>query len=268
MNKQELLKKYNEEEKLLISKVLDKIKFVKEKNRIETTDFLNMYEQKIIKEILNKIKEENYILYGGFETAERKLILFYPEKLESVFKEKIPDFNQYIAVVRIELPNEMNGKYIHKNYLSSLMKLGVKREKIGDIVVADDGADILVKPDILKFLLQNLPELKRFSKSKIKQIEIENLRKPNIQKEEITIIVQTLRLDSIVAEIANVSRNKANTFITSERVLVNYMVETKISKEIKIEDTITIRGKGRFIVKAQEGTSKKGKKIITVEKFK
>ena len=76
MNKQELLKKYNEEEKLLISKVLDKIKFVKEKNRIETTDFLNMYEQKIIKEILNKIQEENYILYGGFEAAERKLILF------------------------------------------------------------------------------------------------------------------------------------------------------------------------------------------------
>ena len=68
------------------------------------------------------------------------------------------------------MPNEMNGKYIHKNYLSGLMKLGVKREKIGDIVVADDGADILVKPDILKFLLQNLPELKRFSKSKIKQI--------------------------------------------------------------------------------------------------
>ena len=56
MNKQELLKKYNEEEKLLISKVLDKIKFVKEKNRIETTDFLNMYEQKIIKEILYLIQ--------------------------------------------------------------------------------------------------------------------------------------------------------------------------------------------------------------------
>ena len=56
MNKQELLKKYNEEEKLLISKVLDKIKFVKEKNRIETTDFLNMYEQKIIKEIRKVLK--------------------------------------------------------------------------------------------------------------------------------------------------------------------------------------------------------------------
>ena len=115
MNKQELLKKYNEEEKLLISKVLDKIKFVKEKNRIETTDFLNMYEQKIIKEILNKIQEENYILYGGFEAAERKLILFYPEKLENIFQEKIPNCNQYINTVRIELPNEMHGKYVHKN---------------------------------------------------------------------------------------------------------------------------------------------------------
>ena len=268
MNKQELLKKYNEEEKLLISKVLDKIKFVKGKNRVEITDFLNMYEQKIVKDILNKIQEENYILYGGFEAAERKLILFYPEKLENIFQEKIPNCNQYINTVRIELPNEMHGKYVHKNYLSGLMKLGVKREKIGDIIVADDGADILVKPDVLKFLLQNLPELKRFSKSEIKQIEIENLRKPNIQKEEITIIVPSLRLDSIVAELANISRNKATTFITSERVLVNYMVETKTSKEIKIEDTITIRGKGRYVVKKQIGTSKKGKQIIKIEKFK
>ena len=130
-----LTKKYNEEEKLLISKVLDKIKFVKEKNRVEITDFLNMYEQKIVKEILNKIQEENYILYGGFEAAERKLILFYPEKLENIFQEKIPNCNQYINTVRIELPNEMHGKYVHKNYLSGLMKLGVKREKIGDIIV-------------------------------------------------------------------------------------------------------------------------------------
>lgn len=44
--------------------MLDKIKFVKGKNRVEITDFLNMYEQKIVKEILNKIQEENYILYG------------------------------------------------------------------------------------------------------------------------------------------------------------------------------------------------------------
>ena len=46
------------------------------------------------------------------------------------------------------------------------------------------------------------------------------------------------------------------------------MVETKNSKEIKKGDRITIRGKGRFEIKAQLGTSKKGKKIITVEKFK
>ena len=61
-----------------------------------------MYEQKIVKEILNKIKEKNYIFYGGFEKAERKLIIFYPEKLTTVFKEKIPDLNSIIKVIRIE----------------------------------------------------------------------------------------------------------------------------------------------------------------------
>ena len=268
MNKQELLKKYNEEEKLLISKVLDKIKFVKEKNKIETTDFLNIYEQRITQEILNKIQEKNYILYGGFEEAERKLLLFYPEKLEDVFQNKNLKVKQYINAVRIVLPNPIKGKYIHKNYLSGLIKLGVKREKIGDIIVDEEGADILVKTDIKNFLLQNLPELKRFSKSEIREIEIDKLRKPNIQKEEITIIVPSLRLDSIVAELANVSRNKACTFITSERVIVNYIAETKTSKEVKIKDTITIRGKGRFIVKSQIGISKKGKQIVKIEKFK
>ena len=145
------------------------------------------------------------------------------------------DIDETLRFIQIE-GNFKFKSISHKDYLGSLLSLGIKREKIGDIVVADDGADILVKPDVLKFLLQNLPELKRFSKSEIKQIEIENLRKPNIQKEEITIIVPSLRLDSIVAELANISRNKATTFITSERVLVNYMVETKTSKEIKIDE--------------------------------
>lgn len=267
MNKQDLLKNYNEEDKLLLSKILDKINFTKEKNKISNTDFLNLYEQKITEEFLKKIKEENYIFYGGFKEAERKLLIVYPEKLFTVFENSIPNIEDIIKTIRIELPNEMQGKYTHKNYLSGLMKLGIKREKLGDIIVDSSGADIIVIESILKFLLQELNTLKRFSKSKIYEISLEKIKQPKIEKEQIQIIVTSLRLDSIVSELAKVSRTKAYSIILSERVFVNYTNEIKTSKEIKIGDIITIRGKGRFTIKEFIGNSKKNKKIILVEKF-
>ena len=44
MEKIEIINKYkNDEDRLLVSKVLDKIKFAKNKNQISNTDFLDMY---------------------------------------------------------------------------------------------------------------------------------------------------------------------------------------------------------------------------------
>lgn len=268
MNKQELLKKYNEQDKLLLSKILDKIKFTKEKNKISNTDFLNLYEQQITEELLKRLKQTNYIFYGGFNEQERKLLIVYPEKLATVFKYNILNIEEIIKIIRIELPNQMQGKYVHKNYLSGLMKLGIRREKIGDIIVDNSGADIIVKEDALKFLLQELGNLKRFSKSKIYEINIKDVKKQKIEKEQIKIIVPSLRLDSIVSELAKMSRTKAVEIILAEKVLVNYSIQTKTSKEIKIKDIITIRGKGRFTIKEVIGTSKKNNQIILVEKFK
>ena len=62
MNKQEILTRYSkEEEKLLVSKVLDKIEFVLNRNTIENTDFLDLYQKELVKELLRSIKFNNYI---------------------------------------------------------------------------------------------------------------------------------------------------------------------------------------------------------------
>lgn len=146
------------------------------------------------------------------------------------------------------------------------MKLGIKREKVGDILVDDKGADILIKTDILKFVLANLTELTRFQKSKIEEIELNELRRIEEKKEKFTITVSSNRLDNIVAELAKCSRSKANELILQERVLVNYQTITKQTKEIKENDRITIRGKGRFEIKEKVGNTKKGRIVIEVEK--
>lgn len=262
-----ILNKYKKpEEKLILSKILDKISFCETRNQIQVTDFLDLAQQELITKFLKLQKQENYILFGGFEEAERKVIIFYPEKLESLMIENKIDFNEWIKVLRITLPNENKGKYEHKNYLGALMKLGIKREKVGDILVDDNGADILISKDVLKFLQNSLSELTRFQKAKIEEIKINDLRKVEIQKEIITITVSSMRLDNIVAELAKCSRSKALEYLMQERIFVNYEQVTKQTKEIKETDRITIRGKGRFVIKEIVGNTRKGNIILQVEK--
>ncbi len=76
-----------------------------------------------------------------------------------------------------------------------------------------------------------------------------------------------MRLDNVVAELAKCSRGKANEILSQERVLLNHEVIEKSSKEVKENDIITIRGKGRFVVKSIVGNSRKGRLFIEIEKF-
>ena len=81
MGKQKILNDYKkQEDKILLAQVLDKIEFSKQREKIEYTDFLDMYQISLVKNLLKKIDFENYILYGGFEEAERRVLIIYPEK--------------------------------------------------------------------------------------------------------------------------------------------------------------------------------------------
>lgn len=260
-----ILNKYkNPEEKLILSKVLDKISFCETRNQIQVTDFFDLAKQELIVKFLKLQRQENYLLFGGFEEAERKTIVFYPEKMKSLIMDNKINFNEWIKIIKITLPNENKGKYEHKNYLGALMKLGIKREKIGDIIVDEDGADIIVLKDIFEFLILNLKDLTRFQKSEIEEIDFDNLRKCNVEKQIIKITVSSMRLDNIISELARCSRSKALEILMQERVFVNYELITKQTKEVKVEDKITIRGKGRFVIKEILGNTKKGRFVIEV----
>ena len=266
MGKQEVLNDYkNQEDRMLLSFVLDKIKFVETRNKIENTNFLDMHQIDLVETFLKKIKCENYILWGGYSTAERKVLIIYPEKLTEEMVAK--NYSKIMSVIRIKLSEVDKGKYSHRNYLGGIMKLGIEREMIGDILVEDDGADILILNESKKFLLQELSMLTRFENSKITEENIENLKQVEERKEEVKIIVPSLRLDNFVSDLARTSRTKALDIIKSERVFINGRLETKTSKQIKNEDVITIRGKGRFVVKEFAGTTRSGRTIVVIEKF-
>ena len=266
MNKIELLKDYKkQEDKMCLSQVLDKIEFSSTREKIEYTDFLDMYQISLVENFLRKTKISNYELYGGYEEAERKILIIYPEKYDKKMIEK--NYNKMIRVVRVILPEEEQGKYNHRNYLGGIVKLGLNRQKVGDILVSNDGADIIVINDFAEILKKEIGLLTRFEKSNIEIEEIESLRKKEIRVEEIKIIVPSLRLDNIVSDLAKTSRNKAVKIINQERVFINGQNETKQSKQIKINDIITIRGKGRFIIKESVGNTRSGRTVLLIEKY-
>lgn len=253
------------DEKILLAQVTDKIEFSKQKERIECTDFLDMYQISLIKNFLKKMNFENYVLYGGFEDSERKVLIIYPEKYNIDMVQK--NYSKLIKVIRISLQEEEKGKYTHRNYLGGIVKLGMKREKVGDILVFNDGADILVKSETAESLKQELSTLTRFENAKLDVIDVKDLREQELKVEEVNIIVPSLRLDNFVSDLARTSRSKAVQIIDSERVFINGQSETKASKQVKLGDVITIRGKGRFVIKEFTGNTRSGRNVVRVEKY-
>lgn len=250
---------------MCLAQLLDKIELAKTRNKIEYTDFLDMYQVSLVENFLRKIQYKNYQLYGGYEEAERKIAMVYPEKYDDKMIEK--NKNTIVNLVRVILPEKEKGKYSHRNYLGGIVKLGLKREKVGDIIVHEEGADIITLESFSEILKQQLPQLTRFENSKIVQEEIQNLRKKEIKVEQVKIIVPSLRLDNFVSDLARTSRSKAVQIIEQERVFINGQNETKASKQVKLNDIITIRGKGRFIVKEFTGTTRSGRTIVRIEKY-
>lgn len=265
MNKQEYLKEYKkQEDKICIAQILDKIENSQKENKITYTDFLDMYQISLVSNFLKKISFKEYILVGGYKEAERKCLIIYPSKEEENAKKLEKEI---LKIVRINLYDEDIGKYTHRNYLGGIVKLGLKREKVGDILVRKEGADIICLESFAEILKQELSTLTRFEKSKIEIKEMNEIIVPIVQKEEIKIIIPSFRLDNFVSDLARTSRSKAVEIIKQERVFINGQNETKVSKQVKEGDIITIRGKGRFVVKQLSGTTRSGRTVVIIEKY-
>lgn len=250
-------------DKLLISKILDKIRF--SKNRIINSEFLNEYQISLIEKELRKIGATNYFFEGGYENAESKILVAYPENFgEDIAKENVKNI---LKAIKIELPNEIHGKIGHRDYLGTVMSFGLVRERIGDIIVHEDSSYIIVLEENANYLKSSFEYEKRFKKAKISIIDIDEIKTKSIEFEEMTISVNSVRLDSVISEIIKTSRKIAQEFLEDEKVSINYTVETKATKGIKEKDILIIRGKGKFIVDEFLGKNKKGKEIIRIKKY-
>ena len=137
------------EDRLALAKVLDRAEQAENRNIPASTDFLSPQQRAQALDLLRLagIPETAYVLQGGYEGAERQIILFLPDWLEPENAESP------IRCLRAAFREE--EKLTHRDFLGSLIGMGIVREKIGDILVSPGSADLLVLDSVADFLLQS-----------------------------------------------------------------------------------------------------------------
>ncbi len=247
------------EERIAISRVLDKVEMVMETSEPQISDFLNPSQMEITVAILKQIPGISFIRDGGYKEAERQRVIIstdlYPRELLA----------PSLAVLQMT-PIGKGGKLTHNDYLGAIMGVGIRREKIGDIILIADGCQVIVAEEIKKFFT-NSPVQAGGIPLSISEIDIEALNVEPTRVKEIQSTVASLRLDSVAGEGFSASRSKMAREIKAERVKVNWKTVSDPAYLVKVNDVISIRGRGRVIVESVLGETRKGRLRIKLKRL-
>lgn len=254
ISKENFLKNFSEDDINEAIKIYENYKLSYEK---DITIFTNSFCPPNIWSFFEKYCQSgDFIIttYGVFEEAERRMIAFNN------------NYNISYPINILEIKNKSNFSDLkHKDYLGSILSLGIERNKIGDIVVKGNKAYVPIIEEIGSYILSNLSSIGRSPVEINILYDTEDL--PSIDLEEIIINVTSLRLDSVVAKLANISRSKAIELLDSNKVLVNYTKSRDKSQELLKGARLTIRGSGKYIVGDIIGETRSGKQRIIIKKY-
>lgn len=257
MNKSKNLDHISTENKEIARRVIDLCEIVSRTKSTECTDFYNPFEVKELTSLINTYDTIRFSLIGN-EDSESKAILIYPEYMDELNPE------DYVSLVKID---KKDYDIAHKDVLGSLLSLGIKREKLGDIIINDEAIYFYIRNEILDYVLLNLEKIKNYGV----ELEVIDLATPisrDVDYEEKLITCASARLDLVLANVYNLSRSDAKNAIEAGLVKVNYKVTYKISETLEVGDMVSMRRRGRFIVGDYLGLSKKDKLKLIIKIIK
>lgn len=242
-----------EDEKILAARILDGARLCDKRNCPVYTDFLSPAQQALAQKTAQSVSFADFQLWGGYENAERKMGVFIPERFEK------PDYPITVLALKTR------GEYpVHPEILGALTGLGVRREKIGDILASCQPPKIICDRSIAPFLIENFTKAGRKA-FRLEECEIGEV--PEAEHEEKTFTVPSLRLDCVAAEGFGIARTKMTELIKKGGVSLNWVETDTPSASVQEGDTVSLRGYGRLVVAEIGGHSRKDRIFVTVKKF-
>ena len=260
-------------QKLLASRASDYLRQA-DRGELVCGNFLTPQEAAYTLSVMREARAtERVFLFGGYAEAERKRVFVLPsflsefegsceERARLYFPEELSE-----AVKAIKITGSGFRNLTHRDYLGSILSLGIERPTVGDVVVLDDhSAVVFCTEKIFGYLMSGI---ERIASDKVSVCEFvpDSDFAAKREFQPIRDTVASTRLDCVVGALTNLAREKAQTLIRSGLCEVNYLPEQRVDVQVKTPCVITLRGYGKYNVLDFDGETKRGRLRLVAQKY-
>ncbi len=244
------------EDKRLLARVEDALDISERRHTPHFIGFLDERQAALVGSYLSNMRAV-YRLYGGHEDAERVLLGVFPDGEEPA-SERFP-------LTAIAFRYGIRAELSHRDVLGSLLGLGIAREKVGDILCAEEYAVAFLHEDIASFAADSITGIGRVG---VKTVFPYDGDLPMFHRfEPISGTIASARLDAVLKVLLGLSREKACERIREAAVQVNHKPALSASQPIRAGQILSVRGHGRFVIDDVSQTTKKGRLILQARRY-
>ena len=193
-----------EDTKLFESRMRELSRRASEGGYYTASQFLTLAEQAGLRLLFEQGKIGTYTLSGGFPAAERKYALFGDKE---AFGYEPTEEASWLAMTPIA--PKFADALSHRDFLGSIMALGIKRELLGDILTVDNIGYLYLADSIAPYLCENLTRVRH---TDVRVTSVTSPPDVAVRLPDVTAIVAASeRLDALVAAVFKLSREAAKT---------------------------------------------------------
>ena len=217
-------------------------------------------------------------LWGGYPNAEYTALFLLPAYLSDclpfppmecspndILEMLGEDVEDVVSAVRIT--GSGFRTLSHRDYLGAILHLGLERSALGDLAVQNEKEAILFCPKkFIPFLQEHLQRVASDAVRISPYVMAEDFTDGK-KYQPISDTVASERLDCVVATLCNLSREGAQDAIRSGLVEVDFELNERVDTTLVAPTTITVRGYGRFILRAFLGKTQKGRIRLRADKM-
>lgn len=226
--------------------------------RPQYSDFLDLAEQDMLLRLPTRELACAYTLYGGVAGAERRVACFAEAEAN-------PDGFPVCCLGIAPLQQRFAEALTHRDFLGSLLHLGVERRNLGDIVVRPEAGYLFCLTRIAPFICENLERVKHTA---VRCAAAAALPAGALYRlEPVSLLVASPRFDAVLAQAFCLPRQESQALIRAGRAYIDGRVCENAAYLLRGDELVSLRGHGRFRFCGVERVNQKGKQWLRIEKY-
>lgn len=241
-----------------------------ERGEIAVLPYLTPRERKRAeRELCARGQTESAWFFGGYADAERTCLFVLPDYLTAML-DGVPERDAdtmaaflgdtlEAAVYPLRISGSGYRVLSHRDYLGSILALGLERDALGDIALQNEHeAVIFCTAKIAEFLTEHLERVAS-DRVRCRPYTVDETFTDGRSYRAISDTVASPRLDCVVAALTNLSREDAQGAIRGGLVELDFEPAEQVDLLLTPPATISVRGFGRYILRSFDGETRKGR---------